>query len=141
VISEIRLCTLCGHETVQPLRKMPGSGFVSLVLLFPFVFPGVVYQVWRMAMRRPVCPRCGSAALIPGDAPLARTWRAAGWIAGSPASMPSDERFDRIEQAIDAMAVEIERMRVQAPSLRPGEQQGERAERDLRLRGPITPHP
>ncbi|MGQ0641088.1 MAG: hypothetical protein ACT4P6_10015 [Gemmatimonadaceae bacterium] len=130
------MCTLCGHETVQPHRKMPGSGFVSLLLLVPFVLPGVVYQVWRMAMRRPVCPRCGSAALIPGDAPLARTWRAAGWIAGAPAALPPEERFDRIEQAIDAMAVEIDRMHAQGSQLRAGEQ----GERDLRLRGPTTPH-
>jgi hypothetical protein len=135
VISEIRLCTLCGHETVQPLRKMPGSGFVSLVLLIPFVLPGVVYQVWRMAMRRPVCPRCGSAALIPGDAPLARTWRAAGWLAGSTTSVQSEERFDRIEQAIDAMSVEIERLRLHNPSVRGADSD----DRDLRLRGPITP--
>ena len=137
MISEVRMCTLCGHETLEPLRRMPGSAWVTLVLLVPFVLPGVVYQVWRRAMQRPVCPRCGSAALIPGDAPLARTWRAAGWIAGTPASAPSEERFDRIEQAIDAMAVEIDRMRGQAPPLRAGEQ----GERDLRLRDPITPHP
>lgn len=135
MISEIRLCTLCGHETVQPIRKMPGSGFVSLVLLIPFVLPGVVYQVWRMAMRRPVCPRCSSAALIPGDAPLARTWRAAGWLAGSHAPAQSEERFDRIEQAIDAMSVEIERLRLHNPSIRAADSE----ERDLRLRGPITP--
>jgi hypothetical protein len=136
VISEVYLCTLCGHETLQPLRRMPGSAWVSLVLLVPFILPGVVYQTWRMAMRRPVCPRCGSAGLIPGDAPLARTWRAAGWIAGSPAAIPSDERFESIEQAIDAMAVEIERMRVQSPALR----SGEAGDKDLRLRGPVTPH-
>jgi hypothetical protein len=106
------------------------------LLLVPFVFPGVVYQVWRMAMRRPVCPRCGSVALIPGDAPLARAWRSAGWIAGSAGSGPSDERLERIEQAIDAMAVEIERMRVQqAPALRVGEPR----DRDLSVRGPVTP--
>lgn len=137
MISDVRLCTLCGHETLQPLRRMPGTGWVSLLLLVPFVLPGVVYQVWRFAMRREVCPRCGSTALIPGDAPLARTWRAAGWIAGSPAATPSEDRFERIEQAIDAMAVEIERMRVQqVPQLRAGEP----GERDLRLRGPTTPH-
>jgi len=135
MISEAHMCTLCGHETLHPLKKMPGTAWVSLVLLVPFVLPGVVYQVWRMAMRRAVCPRCGSTALIPGDAPLARTWRAAGWIAGTPAAAPSEERFDRIEQAIDAMAVEIERMRVHQPPLRASD-----GERDLRLRGPITPH-
>jgi hypothetical protein len=115
---------------------MPGTAWVSLVLLVPFVLPGVVYQVWRMGMRREVCPRCGSAALIPGDAPLARTWRAAGWIAGSPAALPSEDRFERIEQAVDAMAIEIERMRVQQLPPRVGSEHGER---DLRLRGPITP--
>ncbi len=127
---------MCGHETLQPLRKMPGSSWVSLVLLIPFVIPGVVYQVWRMAMRRPVCPRCGSPALIPGEAPLARTWRAAGWIAGTQAAATSEDRFDRIEQAIDAMAVEIERMRTQPPLRAPEANEREQP----RIRGPITPH-
>jgi hypothetical protein len=49
--------------------------------------------------------------------------------------MPSEDRFERIEQAIDAMAVEIERMRVQPSPLRAGEH----GDRDLRLRGPTTP--
>ena len=135
MISDVYMCTTCGHETLQPIRKMPGTPWVSLGLLVPFVLPGVIYQIWRIAMRRPVCPRCGSPALIPGDAPLARTWRAAGWIAGTPAAMPSEDRFERIEQAIDAMAVEIERMRVQPSQLRAGEH----GDRDLRLRGPTTP--
>lgn len=128
---------MCGHETLQPMRKKPGSGWVSVLLLFPFVIPGVVYEVWRVSAHRQVCPRCGSSALIPSEAPLARTWRAAGWIPGSPASPASDERFDRIESAIDAMSVEIERLRMhQSPSLR----SGDTPERELRLRGgPITP--
>jgi hypothetical protein len=136
VINDVRLCTLCGHETLQPLRKLPGSGWVSLALLVPFLLPGVVYQVWRIAMRREVCPRCGSHALIPGDAPLARTWRAAGWIAGSPSGAQSEERLDRIEQAIDAMALEIERVRVQQL----GPRRAGETDRDLLLRESTTPH-
>ena len=136
------LCTQCGAQTSAPLLVPPGSGWVALALAVPFVLPGIVYTVWRYSMRRSVCPTCGHAQLIPGDAPLARTWRSAGWISGrgaepsSPITSP-DIRIERIEQAIDAIAGEVDRIAQQRPSA------GLRGEREspplLRDRGPITP--
>jgi hypothetical protein len=79
--------------------------------MVPFVVPGLVYLAWRLTSRRFRCPVCGQAQLIPGDSPLARTWRQAGWIPGQ--SLPTgqtDPRIDRIEQAIDAIAAEVERV-------------------------------
>jgi hypothetical protein len=94
-------------------------------------------------MRRTLCPTCGHAQLIPADAPLARTWRAAGWIAGRPAESPTvttapDIRIDRIEQAIDAIAGEVDRI-AQQQRLIPGvraEREGSPSRRD---RGIVTP--
>lgn len=141
------LCTQCGAETSAPLKVPPGSAWVALALAVPFVLPGVVYTVWRYSMRRPVCPTCGHAQLIPGDAPLARTWRAAGWLPVRPAvreELPRpvtapDIRIDRIEQAIDAIAAEVDRIAQQRPlpSLR-GELDNAYTAR-LRDRGPNTP--
>lgn len=141
------LCTQCGAETSAPLKVPPGSPWVALALAIPFVIPGVVYSVWRYSMRRSACPTCGHAQLIPGDAPLARTWRAAGWLPARPAAREEvprpittpDIRIDRIEQAIDAIAAEVDRISQQRPlpSLR-GELDAPYTPR-LRERGTNTP--
>jgi hypothetical protein len=118
------LCTRCGTVTSNPLLVQPGSGWVTGVLALCFVMPGVVYAVWRYTCRKSVCPLCQSDALIPTDAPLARTWLHAGWIPSrgpdaSGATLTPDTRLERIEQAIDAIAIEVERMgEVQRASLR-----------------------
>jgi hypothetical protein len=137
------LCTQCGAQTSAPLKVPPGSPWVALALAVPFIVPALIYTVWRYSMRRTLCPTCGHAQLIPADAPLARTWRAAGWIAGRPAEAPMattapDIRIDRIEQAIDAIAGEVDRI-AQQQRLVPGV----RADRDAapvrRERGFVTP--
>lgn len=123
------LCTQCGAETTAPLKVPAGSPWVALALAVPFVVPGVIYTVWRYSMRRDACPTCGHASLIPADAPLARTWRALGLLGARserqadrpferliernlgtlPVTAP-DIRLDRIEQAIDAIASEVDRI-------------------------------
>lgn len=105
------LCTFCGAETSAPQR--PGSTWIAAALAVPFVIPAVVYLAWRYTTRRLVCPICSHTQLIPSDAPLARTWRSAGWLAGqAPAggANVSDARIERIEQAIDAIALEVDRV-------------------------------
>ena len=105
------LCTYCGTETAHP--EAPGSPWVGAALLLPFIVPGLVYFAWRLTTRRQRCPICGHAQLIPGDAPLARTWRSAGWVPGQtlpPGAGVTDPRIERIEQAIDAIALEVERV-------------------------------
>lgn len=104
------LCTYCGAESSAPVK--PGSNWVALALAVPFFVPGLVYLAWRYTTRRLLCPICSHAQLIPADAPLARTWRSAGWLAGQvPSAMTaSDARIERIEQAIDAIALEVDRV-------------------------------
>ncbi len=150
------LCTQCGAETSAPLKLPPGSPWVALVLAVPFVIPGLVYTVWRYTMRRTVCPTCGHAQLIPGDAPLARAWRSAGWLPGRPPAREEearpvtapDIRLDRIEQAIDAIASEVDRIAQHQHQHQQQQQRGlggSRAEHDapspprLRDRGTVTP--
>ncbi len=103
------LCTYCGTETAAPLR--PGSNWVAAALAVPFVIPALVYTAWRYTSKNLVCPICRHAQLIPGDAPLARTWRAQGWVSGQPLPTgTTDPRLERIEQAIDAIATEVDRV-------------------------------
>jgi hypothetical protein len=105
------LCTSCGTETDAPL--VPGSPLIGTALLFPFVLPGIVYFVWRRSVGRIKCPMCKHNAMIPSDSPLARTWRSSGWLPGQPMEGPLDAldpRLLRIEQAIDAIAGEVERV-------------------------------
>ncbi|MCC6931002.1 MAG: hypothetical protein IT359_18570 [Gemmatimonadaceae bacterium] len=139
--SQHLLCTQCGSETTAPVKVPPGSAWVALVLAVPFVIPGVAYAVWRYTMRRDTCPTCGHVTLIPSDAPLARVWRTAGWITGRAtdfgARTPAEVRLDRIEQAIDAIAGEVDRVSQRAASLR-GAGEASLPPR-LRDRGTITP--
>jgi hypothetical protein len=93
---------------------MRGSGWVNGVLFVTGFFPGVVYLVWRLTTKLDACPTCGHATLIPANAPLARAWlhqivgrRSRGMDVDLD---PSDSRLERIEQAIDAMAIEVERI-------------------------------
>ncbi len=136
------LCTQCGAQTSAPLKVPPGSPWVALVLAVPFIIPGVAYAVWRQTMKRTACPTCGHSQLIPADAPLARTWRAAGWIAGrgtetSTVTTAPDIRIDRIEQAIEAIAGEVDRIAHQqrTSSLIRGEREAGALLRDR----PVTP--
>ena len=64
----------------------------------------------REVVTRPLVSYSKLAIVPDTDAPLARTWRAAGWIPGQPALTTSGERLERIEQAIDAIAVELDRV-------------------------------
>ncbi|MBK6486668.1 MAG: hypothetical protein IPF98_07335 [Gemmatimonadetes bacterium] len=140
------LCTQCGAQTSAPLKVPPGSAWVALALAVPFIVPGVIYTVWRFSMRRSVCPTCGHAQLIPANAPLARTWRASGWVAGRPAEPSAsiapttspDIRIDRIEQAIDAIAGEVDRIANQQ-RVAPGARADREPAARLRERSSVTP--
>jgi hypothetical protein len=78
----------------------------------PFFVPALVYLAWRYSTPRLTCPVCAHAQLIPYDAPLARTWRSVGWFPGQShqQQVSTDPRMERIEQAIDAIANEVERV-------------------------------
>ncbi|MGQ0764803.1 MAG: hypothetical protein ACT4OZ_03960 [Gemmatimonadota bacterium] len=105
------LCTYCGSESQTSLR--PGSVWIAAPLAIPFIVPGLLYLAWHFTTRRRLCPICHHATLIPGDSPLARTWRSAGWLGSGGAGgemTNSDVRLERIEQAIDAIAMEVDRV-------------------------------
>jgi len=77
------------------------------------VIPGVVYWVWRNSMKLDCCPLCRRATLIPASSPMGQAILQSPWPRFADTAITSatpDVRFDRIEQAIDAMAVEVERV-------------------------------
>ena len=106
------VCTSCGHETDHPDRVKPGSGWLTATLLVCMVVPGVVYWVWRQTMKETRCPLCSRATLIPAASPIGRSILASPYRLADPAvtPQPPDVRLERIEQAIDAIAIEVERV-------------------------------
>lgn len=68
---DVRICTGCG-TVARPKTETPGSMAIEVVLWLCLIVPGVVYSLWRISARRPVCAMCGSQALLPPDAPLAQ---------------------------------------------------------------------
>lgn len=107
------VCSSCGHQTDLADRVKPGSGWLTATLLCLMVVPGVVYWVWRHAMKEDRCPLCRRASLIPASSPIGRALVQSPSLHANYAPVPGltpDARFDRIEQAIDAIAIEVERV-------------------------------
>lgn len=86
---------------------------MTLALTACFVVPGALYSIWRRTSRRAVCPACAQLGLIPTTSPFgfalvekADQHRRDASLAG----LAPDSRLERIEQAVDAIAVEVERL-------------------------------
>lgn len=107
------ICPHCGTSTDAPTRAMPGSGWMTLALTVCFVVPGALYWVWRHTSKRTLCPACAQSGIIPTSSPFgfaliekADLHRRDASVAG----LAPDSRLERIEQAVDAIAVEVERL-------------------------------
>lgn len=62
------ICKNCG--TVHTgTHTLPGSGWIELILWLAYIFPGLIYSIWRRSGRRPTCAACGSRDLIPESTP------------------------------------------------------------------------
>lgn len=107
------ICPHCGSTTAAPVVIKPGSRWITATLTLFFVLPGVWYWAWRRSVAREACPACRQPGLIPTDSPF-------GFALGEKASqhrrdaniagLAPDSRIERIEQAVDAIAVEVERL-------------------------------
>lgn len=64
-------CKVCEHVG-EPKSHTRGSFLIELVLWLAFLVPGLVYSLWRLSSRRPVCRACGSSDLVPLDTPAGR---------------------------------------------------------------------
>lgn len=65
------LCTQCGSIT-SPRRVVPGSVWITLILLVCFVVPGLIYIIWRHTSTYSACFNCGSRNLMPTNTPFAQ---------------------------------------------------------------------
>jgi len=61
----MKKCLLCGW-TGKPKKHTRGSFWLELVLWLMFLWPGMIYSVWRLTTRAEVCGNCkNSGNLIP----------------------------------------------------------------------------
>src|SRR5262245_10041130 len=86
--SATKVCTYCGFKGCC-CKVRPGSDVMEVALwlclllpaflgyrystaiLIAFLFPGLLYTVWRSFVVEVRCPACGSDALIPEESPRA----------------------------------------------------------------------
>jgi hypothetical protein len=63
-------CRACG-TVGTPIKRTKGSLAIEIVAWLLFLIPGVIYSLWRLTSKQRVCRACGSADIIPADAPAA----------------------------------------------------------------------
>jgi hypothetical protein len=68
-------CTQCGTID-KPKTETKGSLAIEIILWLLMILPGVIYTVWRLTTRGPVCRTCGAKEIIPPDSPRAKQLRA-----------------------------------------------------------------
>lgn len=67
-------CMTCGLDEI-PTTKNKGSGWIELLLWLCFIFPGLLYSIWRRSNLTEICPACRSSAVVPRNAPAATQHR------------------------------------------------------------------
>jgi len=67
-------CTACGHEGPTRTRTR-GSLWIEAVLWLCLIVPGLIYSIWRMSSRHPICAVCGASTLVPPGTPVAMKMR------------------------------------------------------------------
>ena len=65
------ICPACGTRG-QPATKTRGSLAIEIVLWLCLFIPGLVYSIWRLTTRVPVCPACDAEGMIPVNSPVGR---------------------------------------------------------------------
>jgi len=67
----MQVCKHCG-TVAEPANETPGSMAIEVVLWLCFLVPGLIYSLWRLSRRHPVCTACGSREIVPVDTPVGR---------------------------------------------------------------------
>jgi len=65
------VCKSCGYlGKAKTVTK--GSLGIEIVLWLFFIFPGVIYSIWRLSSKHKACPKSGDTHMIPYDSPMAQ---------------------------------------------------------------------
>lgn len=65
------ICPACGSRG-EPAMRIRGSLGIEIVLWLCLLVPGLIYSLWRLTTRHPVCPACAQPGMIPIDTPVGR---------------------------------------------------------------------
>ena len=60
------VCTRC-LTVGKPKQQTRGSFLVEVLLWLCFLFPGLLYSLWRLSSKYEVCKQCGSRELVPAN--------------------------------------------------------------------------
>lgn len=82
------ICKQCG-TAYRGEHVLPGSGWIEFVLYFAYVFPGVIYSIWRRSKRYPTCAACGSRDLVSVHTPVGERLVREFYPNGLPPAPPS----------------------------------------------------
>jgi hypothetical protein len=70
-MSKQLICGTCG-TIGKPRTETRGSIFIEIILWLCFLVPGLIYSIWRLTTRRPVCRECRGHQLMPLTTPAGR---------------------------------------------------------------------
>ena len=68
-MSKKQYCPNCGSIGKGTVR---GSISITVLLLFFFIVPGIIYELWRESGGRKKCKSCAAFGMIPVDSPNAK---------------------------------------------------------------------
>lgn len=61
-----RVCVQC-CQAVAP--RLPGSGWIELILWLCYLVPGLIYSIWRRSEGAIICPYCKTPTMVPVHSP------------------------------------------------------------------------
>jgi hypothetical protein len=65
------ICRNCGNIGFSK-EVIKGSLWITIILLFFYILPGIIYEIWRGTTKVFCCPKCNSQSIIPANTPAAR---------------------------------------------------------------------
>lgn len=57
-------CPLCGYTGTKIKTYTKGSTGIELILWICFIFPGLIYSIWRLTSRYKGCPMCKNENIV-----------------------------------------------------------------------------
>jgi len=97
------VCTACGYVG-KPAMRRRGRGWLEIALWLMGLLPGLIYTIWRLSTRHPVCPSCAHGNIVSAGSPAATAF-----LAGRSTGTYAVER--EAAMPVDAVAGQPERRR------------------------------